>query len=52
MSLDIRSPALDMLADAMDVYVLKRARTDGFAYSVHFDPAAADIPAWYDVYIY
>ena len=51
LSLDIRSSALDMLADAMDVYVLKRARTDGFAYRVHFDPAAADIPAWYDVYI-
>ena len=51
LSLDIRSPALDMLADAMDVYVLKRARIDGFCYRIHFDPASADKLTWYDIYI-
>jgi hypothetical protein len=49
LSSEIRTSALDMLYDDMDVYVLKKANTDGFAYRVHFDPAGADIPAWYDL---
>lgn len=51
MSTSIRSLALGMLSDDMDAYVLKTATTDGFCYWDYVDPAAIDIPTWYDVSI-